>query len=168
MPELQPQGSRPPEGQGDASSGRQPKPSKRELRKYLRFRIDDASAQFHIKGFLTRFGLGRMHKAHAAINLSEGGVLLLARESLPVGSKVTVRIEMEKYADFIEAAGVVQWCEQSARGDHDYYAGIEFIGLDPAALKKIAQMREWFTSPEYKTRNATRRRTRPPTIETKS
>ncbi|HLF93387.1 MAG TPA: PilZ domain-containing protein [Planctomycetota bacterium] len=168
MAELQLPASRPPEGQGDGSSGRLPKPPKRELRRHLRFRIDDASAQVSLKGFLTSFGLGKVHKARAAINLSEGGVLLLTREPIPEGTPVTVRIEMERYSDFIEAAGVVKWCEQGAHREEEYYAGIEFRGLAPGDLKKIAQMREWFNSPEYKARRATRRRTQPPTIETNS
>jgi PilZ domain-containing protein len=133
-------------------------PSRQDLRKYLRFRIDDASAKMYIKGFLTSFGLGKVNKARAAINLSEGGAMLLAHELIPIGTNVTVRIEMEKYEDFIETTGVVRWCEQSAKTDKEYYAGIQFTGLGPAESKKIAQMREWFTSPEYKTRTATRRR----------
>ena len=42
----------------------------------------------------------------------------------------------------------------------DYYIGIRFVGLAALEQKKIAKMREWFTSPEYKTRSATRRRVR--------
>lgn len=150
------------------SSGRHPKWSRQETRTYLRFRIDDASANLSMKGFLTSLGLGRANKARAAINLSEGGVLLLVRELIPTGTKVTVRIEMEKYSDFIEATGEVRWCEQSARSDKDYYAGIQFLGLGPGDLRKIGQMREWFTSSEYRTRTAARRRSEPPGLETQA
>ncbi len=158
MPELQPQNPG-PEPRKDPSSGSLSAHARQQdLRRYLRFRIDDASAKLYIKGFLTSLGLGRVNKARAAINMSEGGVMLLARDMIPVGTKVTIRIEMEKFKDFIETTGVVRWCSQGARSDKDYYAGIQFSGLDPAEIKKIAQMRDWFNSPEYRTRTATRRR----------
>jgi len=34
---------------------------------------------------------------------------------------------------------------------------LAFVGLKPVEEKKIAKMREWFTSPEYKARSSTRR-----------
>jgi hypothetical protein len=152
----------------DGSSGTPPNTSRPESRMHLRFRIDDSSVNLFLKGFLSSLGLGKSNKARAAINLSEGGVMLLMREFIPKGSKVTVRIDMEKYSDFIETAGEVRWCEQSARSAKDYYAGIRFIGLGEAEIKKIGQMREWFNSPEYKTRIATRRPSGSPRIDTGS
>jgi len=149
----------------DGSSRSNPKLSRQDLRKHLRFRIDDASAKLYVKGFLTSIGLGRANKARAAINMSEGGVMLLIQEIIPKGTKVTIRIEMEKFSDVVEATGVVCWCEQSAKSNKDFYAGIQFDKLDDGDLKKIAQMRDWFTSPEYKTRTATRRRQQGPTLE---
>jgi Tfp pilus assembly protein PilZ len=166
MAELLPQGPIPPEARKESSSGSHAKLSRQELRKHFRFRIDDASAKMYIKGFLTSIGLGKVNKARAAINLSEGGTLLVAHEKIPAGTKVVVRIEMASFEDVIEVEGVVRWCEQSGRSEKDYYAGIEFRGLTPADGKKIASMREWFTSPEYKTRTATRRRAKGPEIQT--
>ncbi|HXX93458.1 MAG TPA: PilZ domain-containing protein [Planctomycetota bacterium] len=149
---------RPPEHRKDAPSDGVGKPARQELRRHLRFRIDDASAKLYIKGFLTSIGLGKVNKARAAINLSEGGTLLLTFERIAPGTKVVVRIDMERFEDVIDVDGVVKWCEQSGKSDKDWYAGIEFSGLDGGDSKKIARMREWFTSPEYKTRTATRRR----------
>ena len=137
-----------------------PQPSRQDLRRHLRFHVDDASAKLYIKGFLTSLGLGRANKARAAINLAEGGTLLLARERIPVGTQVMVRIDLERFGDMIEAAGEVRWCTQSGKNDQDYYAGIQFTSLSPADAKKIARMRDWFTSPEFKTRTTTRRRVR--------
>lgn len=134
--------------------------AKRDLRKHLRFRIDDASTKLYLKGFLTSLGLGRVNKARAAINLAEGGTMLLTGESIPVGTRVIVRIDLERFGDVIEAPGEVRWCAQSGKSDQDYYAGIQFTGLSPADAKKIARMRDWFTSPEYKTRTTTRRKVR--------
>ena len=154
-----------PEARKD-SSGYHPRVQRQDLRKHLRFRVDDASAAMYVQGFLTSIGLGRVNKARAAINLSEGGTLLLARDRIPPGTKVLVRIEMERFEDVIEVEGVVCWCGQSGKNDKDYYAGIEFNNLTPSDAKKIANMREWFTSPECKTRSATRRRTKSGGIQT--
>jgi Tfp pilus assembly protein PilZ len=163
MAELTPASPQQPPKQGSSTTN--PKLSRQDLRKYLRFKIDDASAGLYVKGFLTSIGLGRANKARAAINLSEGGVMLLTRERIAIGTKVTIRIEMEKFSDVIETTGLVRWCEQSAKSNKDYYAGIQFDKLEESDLKKISQMREWFTSPEYKTRTATRRRLQGPSIE---
>ncbi|HLY72749.1 MAG TPA: PilZ domain-containing protein [Planctomycetota bacterium] len=125
------------------------------MRKHLRFQIDDASTSFSIKGISTSVGSGRVSRGRAAINLSEGGAMLLVCESLPVGSPIIVRIEMDGQEEFIEAKAVVQWCEQDGRNDKDFHAGIQFEALSDADLRKIGRMREWFTSPEYRSRRAT-------------
>jgi len=148
----------PSESSKNASSGSHSRASPSDRRKYLRFRIDDALPKLFSKGWLSSLGIGRASRTRAAINLSEGGVMLLANENIPVGTGVTVRIEMEKYSDFIESSGQIRWCQESARCDHEYYAGIAFTRLAAADLKKIGQMREWFTSREYRNRAASRRR----------
>jgi hypothetical protein len=162
MPEVErgQQASSQPDRVG--SSPVQPKVARPEARKYPRFRIEEARVRLSTKGFFTTLGLVKGNKARGAINLSEGGVMLLLDERMPVDARVSVRIEMERHSDYIESAGKVRWCEQSARSMKDFYAGVEFIGLGPADLKKIGQMRDWFTSPEYKTRTITRRRLQPP------
>lgn len=162
MSEFHSQGPVPPEIRKDGSSGSHPKPARQDLRRHLRFRVDDASARLYLKGLLTSIGLGRVNKCRAAINLSESGVLLLVGEILPVDARVTVRIEMQTFSDVIEAEGVVRWCTESARRKDEFYAGVEFSGLGEQDLKRIAHMREYFTSAEHKARTATRRRTAPP------
>jgi c-di-GMP-binding flagellar brake protein YcgR len=137
----------------------------KNLRKHLRFKIEDAATDLQIRGLLTVLGLGRANKARATINLSEGGALILAGERLSVGTKVHLRIEMERYKDAIESEGQVRWCFESAREAQRYYVGLAFTNLDPLQEKKIAQMREWFRSPEYKARKAVRKQDEPPNIE---
>jgi len=162
MSELHSQGPLSPEIRKDGSSGSHPKPARQDLRRQMRFRVDDASAKLYLKGLLTSIGLGRVNKCRAAINLSESGVLLMVGEKLPVDARVSVRIEMQLFSDVIEAEGVVRWCTESARKKDDFYAGIEFSGLGEQDMKKIAHMREYFSSAEHKARTATRRRTVPP------
>ena len=69
-------------------------------------------------------------------------------------------IQMEKYKDTIEASGEVRWCYQSARQAEDFYAGVQFSDLDPAQVRKIALMRDWFTSPQYRAVRETKKRQR--------
>lgn len=121
-----------------------------ERRRHGRFEIDECQATLHRDGLLTVLGVGKSNRARAALDLSEGGVRFLTHERLPVGVKVRVVIEMERYKDQITASGEVRWCYQSAKHAEDYYAGVEFTGLAPAEKRKIAMMRDWFTSPQYR------------------
>jgi hypothetical protein len=135
-----------------------------ELRQHPRFRVEEAKTELYLKGFLAKLGLGRKNEARVAVNLSEGGILVSTLGKLAPGSKVLLRIEMEKYKDVIEAEGEVRWCYVSARNASDYYTGIQFVKLAPAHLSKIHQMRAWFTSPEFKQKSATRRRLADPEL----
>ena len=138
-----------------ASSGRLNRP---ELRRHPRFRTDEATVRLYVKkGLLATLGIGRTNEAREAVNLSEGGILLTTQVKLAKGTRVQVRIEMEKYNDVIETDGVIAWCFQSAR-DTSFYAGIEFQNLPAAQAALIGKMRSWFTSPEYRQKTAVRKR----------
>lgn len=121
-----------------------------ERRKHNRFEIDECQATLYREGLLTVLGVGKSNRARAALDLSEGGVRFLTHERLPVGTKVRMIIEMERYKDEISAAGEVRWCYQSAKNSQDFYAGVEFTDLAGAEKRKIAMMRDWFTSPQYR------------------
>lgn len=124
------------------------KPSDR--RKHHRFEIDDCQATLYKEGLLTVIGVGKSNRARSALDLSEGGVRFLTHERLTVGAKVKIVIEMERYKDQIEASGEVRWCYQSGKSADDFYAGVEFLDLPSAEKRKIAMMRDWFTSPQYR------------------
>lgn len=145
----------------EMSSARYDRP---ELRKHARFRIEDAKAEMYLKGFLARIGLSRKNEARVAVNLSEGGILVITHSKLNPGSKVHLRLEMEKFKDIIEAEGEVRWCYASAKDASDFYAGVEFVKLPPENVSRINQMRAWFTSPEFKQKSATRRRLADPEL----
>lgn len=121
-----------------------------ERRRHSRFEIDECQAMLYREGLLTVLGVAKNNRARAALDLSEGGVRFLIHERLPVGAKVRMIIQMEKYKDQIEASGEVRWCYQSAKNAEDFYAGVQFSDIDPAQKRKIVQMREWFTSPQYR------------------
>jgi len=129
-----------------------------DRRKHYRFEVDECQATLYRDGLLTVLGVGKSNRARAALDLSEGGVRFLTHERLPVGTKVRMVIEMERYKDHIEAAGEVRWCYQSAKSSEDFFCGVEFSDLDAAEKRKIAMMRDWFTSPQYRAVRDTKRR----------
>src|SRR3954463_9654958 len=109
-------------GSGSASAGaRTEKDTSREnrkpdeRRKHPRFEVDDCEATLYRDGLLTVLGVGKNNRARAALDLSEGGVRFQIHERFPIGSKVRVIIEMERYKEQIEASGEVRWCYQSTK-----------------------------------------------------
>ena len=92
------------------------------------------------------------------VNLSEGRILVRTGAAMEEGTKVRVKLDLEKFDDHLISEGEVRWCGQSARGKNDYFVGIQFKTLAEKDRKRIVQMRAWFTSPEYRVK--TRRRVR--------
>ena len=127
-------------------------------RQHARFEVDEATTILYREGLLPALGLGKKNKARAALDLSEGGVRILTSERIPPGTRVRIRIEVDKYKDAIEATGVVRWCYQSTKKATDFFAGAMFVDLPPDQVKKINRMRAWFTSPQYKAMRETRQR----------
>jgi Tfp pilus assembly protein PilZ len=132
------------------------KPSDR--RRHLRFEVDECQATLYREGILSVFGMSKQNRARAALDLSEGGVRFLTHERLAIGTKVRMIIQMEKYKDQVEASGEVRWCYQSVKKTEEFYVGVQFSDLDPAQKRKIAQMKEWFTSPQYRVVRETKRK----------
>ena len=131
-----------------------------ERRRHHRFEVDECQATLYRDGLLSVFGVGKGNRARAALDLSEGGVRFLIHERIPIGTKVRMIIQMEKYKDQVEAAGEIRWCYQSAKNTEDFYAGVQFDDLDPIQKRKIILMREWFTSPQYRAVRDTKRKAR--------
>ena len=121
-----------------------------QRRRHPRFTTAEAEATLTRKGLLTIFGVGRGNRARAMVDLSEGGGRFLTHERIATGTKVRVRIKVEKYKDVIEAVGKVLWCCQNPRKPTEFLAGVRFTNIDPLQIKKIASMRDWFTSSQYK------------------
>jgi hypothetical protein len=133
----------PQEAMSLASSGQ-------DFRKHVRFKIDDAATSFSIKGVSTSVGSGHVTRSRAAINLSEGGAMLLLCECVPIGTPVVIRIEIDGMGEHIEVEGSVRWCEQGDRNPKDFHTGVQFDTLGDPEMRKIAKMRDWVTSAEYR------------------
>src|SRR5712675_1733658 len=74
-----------------------------EQRGHPRFKIEGATALLGKGGFLSSLGLGFGKKP--LVNLSQGGVLVLAGKSFPEGTRLRVRIEVPNPADVVEGEG---------------------------------------------------------------
>ena len=135
-----------------------------ERRRHTRFEVETASTQLRKEGLLALFGVGKGNLARATIDLSEGGAQILIHDRLALGTRVRVKIAVEKYQDVIETKGVVRWCYQSARKKEDFFIGVQFGNLDTLQVRKLAAMREWFTSPQYKAVKQQRRADKPPDL----
>jgi hypothetical protein len=129
-------------------------PKHAELRSSVRFKVEDVQALVFEKGLLTQLGIGIQNRAKEAINLSTGGILVRMGDRMKRGTKVGVRLEVEKFDDVIEAEGVVRWCFQAAQDTRNFYAGIQFTKIAPLMSAKIARLQSYFTSPEYKSKTA--------------
>lgn len=134
MSEAGSSGSMPAGGRKDFTPSAKLK--RAELRQHARFRVEDAKTEIYLKGFLAKLGLGRKNEARVAVNLSEGGILVSTRGKLAPGTKVQLRIEMEKFKDVIETEGEVRWCYVSARDASDFYTGIQFVKIAPRIFRR--------------------------------
>lgn len=121
-----------------------------DRRRHHRFDLNDTALTLYREGLLTLIGMGKENKAKVAVNLSEGGIQVIMRERVQIGAKVKLRLEIAKFKDAIEAAGVVRWCYQNSQRKDDFHAGIQFENLPGTETRKIASMREWFTSPAFR------------------
>jgi c-di-GMP-binding flagellar brake protein YcgR len=127
------------------------KPRTRDLRAHVRFKVGDALAVVYPEKFLNKLGLGKSNRAKAAVNLSEGGVLVLLSAPLEEDTRVRVRVEVDKFKDVFECAAEVRWC-RAGSGEGKFYAGLRFLDLGPADKAKIVNLRKVLTSKDYKAR----------------
>ncbi len=143
---------------GDSSKpGSMPAVKPRDLRSSPRFKIEDVVPWVYEKGLLTSLGIGRENRAKEAINLSTGGMLVRMGQKIKPGTKVGVRLEVEKFNDVIEVEGVIRWCYQAAQDTRNFYAGIQFTQVSRSMKSKIAQVQGYFMSPEFKSKTARRK-----------
>jgi hypothetical protein len=120
-----------------------------ERRRFARFELDDNRTELRRKSLLPIIGAGP-NLAHETLNLSEGGARLRTSDRVPPGTRVRVKIQLDRTRDAIEAIAEVRWTYQSARDGSVFYTGVEFAGEETDRTKKIAVMREWYSSPQYK------------------
>lgn len=86
------------------------------------------SASLKIKNSIT---LPFLNIVTEIIDLSEGGIGLISKESLPINSKVMLRIDSLSF----KAEGLLVW-SHPAHGQSDYCCGFRFLDVDLDSLRK--------------------------------
>ena len=127
-----------------------PPEGRSERRKYARFVLHDTPAKLYRRGATAIFGLAGLNIEGNVLDLSEGGLLLETSEKFLIGTKLRLKISIAKFGDNLEADGVTRWCHATPRNPEIFHVGIQFSQEDAAMSRKIAQMRGWFTSAQYK------------------
>lgn len=133
-----------------------------DRRRHKRFtpRVCDLTLIPNTKGFLSLFGK-KKNVALAVIDLSEGGCRFVTHSQLAVGSHVRVDIHMKLFKDTFEAEGLVAWCCAHPSRTSLFLVGVCFKKTDPAHDRKIASIRDYLSSPEFRQKESTRRRINP-------
>ena len=138
-----------------ASSPEGNEESAAERRRHSRFYLDDIPVELRRFGFTALLGLGKVQGE--VVNLSEGGIRVSVSSKLPAGKAVRCHVRMERFRDPLEAMGQVLWCERDLMNERAFLAGILFRDLEPRQERKIAAMREYFASSEFKALKSARR-----------
>lgn len=121
-----------------------------ERRRHARFFVDGAGAEIRPSGLAAILGLGRIRGE--VVNLSDGGIRVSVPAALAERRKVRCRVRTERFEDPLEAAGEVRWCGRDLMSENGYLVGILFQDLEARQSRKIATLREWFSSAEYRAR----------------
>lgn len=134
------------------------KPDPRERRKHLRFPVDECALTIQRAGLMSSLGLKKENLARALLDLSEGGLCARIAERLPSGTRLRVHIQLPKYSDEIEALGESRWCAQDPKHSGEFTVGVMFVKLDTTHGRKIANMKNWFTSPQFRHKHQVKER----------
>ena len=70
-------------------------------------------------------------------------------EKFLADTKVRSKISIATFNEPLEWDGVTRWCHSDPKNPERFQVGVQFVGLDAAAARKIAQMRGWYTSAQY-------------------
>ena len=127
-----------------------PPSGRRERRRHARFSMHDATVKLYRKGATAIFGLARLNIEGAVLDMSEGGLRLETNEQLLIDTKLRLKVTVVKFNDTMDADGVTRWCHADPKNAERFTVGVEFLNLDPGALRKISQMKGWYTSSQYR------------------
>ncbi len=144
-----------------SGDGTRPKPSPQDRRRHPRFPVDECTVVLQRSGIIATIGLRKENIARDLLDLSEGGMRVRTAERLEIGAKVRIRLVLTRYSDEIEAWGEVRWTATPPLHPSEHTAGIKFTKIDPRHARKIANMKNWFLSPQFRHKSAQKGKNRP-------
>lgn len=127
------------EGDGEMTEGNR--------RRHARFDVHGARAELRRSGLTALLG-GTVEGE--VVNLADGGVRVYVPKELPAGRKVRCRVRLERFEEPLDVAGEILWCRRDLMSEAGFLVGIAFRGPEARQSRKIAAMREWFSSPEFR------------------
>ena len=128
---------------------RKPPITSDERREFQRFGLDETTVSLKGVGLLSLFSR-KSENICSGVDLSEGGVRILASEKIETGARLNVTLRLERLKDEFQASGEVCWCRWAGNEETAYDVGLRFIEPDAPRDQKISMMRGWFTSPDYR------------------
>jgi len=114
-------------------------------RRHVRFFVEGARVELEAKRWVA-LPFAKGNKGRRLLDLSEGGACLICTEQLEVGTRVRLKIVLEKVKDEIEVFGDVRWCRQDKHSSKIFLVGVLFVDLDSEQTRKLKQFEEFFTA----------------------
>lgn len=97
------------------------------------------------------------------LDLSESGVRIGTSQKMPLQTEVRVHCGLKALKDELTLEGQVLWCVPHAYRDNEFVVGITFTNIDSPTQRKIASIRSYLASPQFKQKQETRVRMKPKT-----
>lgn len=116
-------------------------------RRHARFDVHDARVELRRAGLIALLG-GTVEGE--VVNLADGGIRVAVAKELPAGRKVRVRVKLERFEEPLDVTGDILWCRPDLMVEGGFLVGIRFREPTPQQARKIAAMREWFASTEFR------------------
>lgn len=121
-------------------------------RKAERFQVDDYVVTAFRAGLLSSVGL-RKNLATEVVDLSRTGAQIACRELIPIGSRITFTLHLNKFADTFETEAEVVWVKEGPSPTGTvYFTGITFGEMGKEKRRLVDYMMSWFTSYQHKYR----------------
>lgn len=134
-----------------------------DRRQFKRFqpRICEVNVRPKVSRFLRFFRSAPSRSVLAVLDLAEGGARVVVRGHLEAGTKVAVRLQVRVFNDSLDTEGTVLWCNAHPHRIGWYVIGLRFVPLSALEARKIASLRQYLGSPEFRQKEQTRHRLRP-------
>ncbi len=114
-------------------SKEQPK-KESNLRKHTRFKT--------YSGIRALSGGKELQTEKALVNISEGGLLFYAHETLPIGLKLELKLDIEEFNSSITVGAEVTWSQRSMEREDNYFVGVNFIKIEDYDLELIRKLQD--------------------------
>ncbi len=133
-------------------------PDHDERRRHLRFVPREITVSLvKEQGFLRRFGLKGSNLAGTVLDISEGGLRIIIKKRIPVGSRILMDFQVELLKDRLEIGGHVLWLAVHPHQPDLFIIGVRFDRLTPDQVKMVSNWRTYFNSPQVKQRETSKR-----------